>query len=104
MTAQIPKKDTMKNTSNDPAFMLRWLNGTLSAEELSTLRNREEYEEMVSMQKIIPSDLLGLSASESKQVDSSKNDSSSKSFTFPTFTVIAFALFAVAILYVKLSS
>ena len=51
MTAQILMKDTIQQTSNDPDFLIRWLNGTLSEEELSTLRNREEYEEMVSNNK-----------------------------------------------------
>ena len=107
MTAQILMKDTIQKTSNDPGFMIRWLNGTLSEKELSTLRNREEYEEMVSANKA-----ESVLTSE-QRLPQEKNDDekdhitpvsvAQKPASFSTFAFVAIALLAVALAFVKLN-
>jgi hypothetical protein len=47
MTAQLRNKETMQERTSHPDFLYRWLNGDLTEAELASLRNREEYEEMV---------------------------------------------------------
>ena len=107
MTAQILMKDTMQKTSNDPGFMIRWLNGTLSEEELSSLRNREEYEEMVSTNKV--ESVLTSEKRHSQEKGNEQKDhftpatSALKPASFSTFAFIAIALFAVALAFVKLN-
>ena len=107
MTAQILMKDTMQKTSTDPGFMIRWLNGTLSEEELSTLRNREEYEEMVSSNKV--ESVLTSEKRLSKEHDNAKKDhftkatNSNKSSSFSTFAFVTIALLTVVMMFVKLN-
>ena len=103
MTAQILKNDTMQAISGDAAFLLRWLNGTLSEEELSALRNREEYEKLVSSDKPAIERL-------SEKRPSGKNTSDTnqsvrvKTVDFSGFVpvVVAMALSLIALAYMKL--
>jgi len=37
----------MQMKQSDPAFLSRWLHGKLSQDELASMRNREDYEEML---------------------------------------------------------
>lgn len=107
MTAQILKKDTMQEIPNDPAFLMRWLNGSLSEEELSSLRNRDEYEQMVSNAKsesILSAEQVAVKKvavlpKKEKPVEVKRNEST----TFPTFVMVAFALvIAMALFFTKL--
>ncbi len=47
MTTQTLNKYCMQTNCNDPAFLIRWLHGQLSQEELASMNNREDYEEMM---------------------------------------------------------
>ena len=106
MTAQILKKGTVQEASQDPAFLLRWLNGTLSEDELSSLRNREEYEEMAVVNKkepvLLPEKILSEPGTDSGNESTATSEGVSKSSVFPTFALIAVALIGVTSIFVKL--
>ncbi len=49
MTTQTLNKYCMQTNSNDPSFLIRWLHGQLSQEELASMSNRKDYEEMMEL-------------------------------------------------------
>lgn len=103
MTAQLPKKKIVKKQTDDAAFMLRWLNGTLREGELSSLRNKEEYEEMMTMaqnnDRHLSSELppLNLLDKQKKASTTTTADSS----TFVTFAFVAVAILLLALFVFK---
>ncbi len=47
MTTQTLNKYCMQSNCNDMDFLSRWLHGRLTPEELASMRNRKDYEEMM---------------------------------------------------------
>lgn len=41
----------MQKRPESDDFLIRWLNGNLTETELASLRNREEYEEMITVER-----------------------------------------------------
>ena len=96
MTAQLPKKKIIKKQTDDAAFMLRWLNGTLREGELSSLRNKEEYEEMMTMaqnsDRHLSSELRPLNLKNEQK--NALSTTSAKPIAFVAFVVVAVLLLA----------
>lgn len=105
MTAQLRNKETMQERTSHPDFLYRWLNGDLTEAELASLRNREEYEEMVvsckagvtlateKNPKVIPS----VSLEEESPVGTTS------SYTFAIFVAITIVAVAAVVFFAKSS-
>ena len=103
MTAQLPKKKLTTKQTEDASFMLRWLNGTLQEEELTSLRNREEYEEMMALDDSNSGPLFSnrskaISLNADKDVRSA---TPTNPITFVTFAFVAVVVFLIALLVFK---
>ena len=105
MTAQILKNDAMHTTPRDPEFMVRWLSGDLTEEELSSLRNREEYEAMVSVNKTakrVRVEPIGQPNVQPIALESPETlvAEEVKTNAFPTFVALAMASLILALVFI----
>ncbi len=106
MTAQILKNDAMHTTPRDPEFMVRWLSGKLTEEELSSLRNRDEYEAMVSANKTAKKALVEPLAQPNNvqpiMLESTETlvAEEVKTNAFPTFVALAMASLLLAMVFI----
>lgn len=107
MTAQLRKKDNTQACTTHPDFLVRWLNGDLSKAELASLRNREEYEEMITTcnsGKTLAREKTNSPMTPSIPAKGNPtSDRAAKTNAFPIFVAMTIIAFATVLFFVKSS-